>query len=318
MLTLIPNRQHTEAAMNLALEEYCVQNLDAQGTNYLILYANAPCVVVGKNQNVLEEINYHYTQAQGIEIVRRQSGGGAVYHDLGNLNFATISQYAPEKMGNYPYFNAPILQALQAMGVPASHNQRNDMVAQGYKISGNAQQSTKKNILSHGTLLFDADLGVLKFALNPSLKSVQSYSLKSVRSSVKNIKDFLPQIPNTQAFRQELLLHIGIDSVLELSSQQWQEIEHIAQKKYRTWAWNFAKSPECSLQKSHNQYSVRMVVAYGCIASVAFLGVESEQVAELMERALVGVQFRREAIAEALQPVVVSPHFFEQMMALLY
>lgn len=168
-LFVIENNKIDDPRMNLALEEYALRHLDLTHT-YLLLYINRPSVIVGRNQNPFQEINSEYIAERGISVVRRLSGGGAVYHDLGNLNYSFITRYDRGDLNNFKKFTAPVIAALRRMGVPAELNPRNDIVANGKKISGTAQYANGKGILTHGTLLFDARLDAVYTAASNSFR----------------------------------------------------------------------------------------------------------------------------------------------------
>lgn len=163
-MLFIDNKGITDPRINLAIEEYCVKNLDINET-YLLFYINEPSIIIGKNQNTVEEINADYVKEKGIHVVRRLSGGGAVYHDLGNLNFSFITKDDGDSFSNFKKFTEPVTKALSKLGVNAELSGRNDILAEGRKISGNAQFATKGRMFSHGTLLFDSEIDHVVSAL---------------------------------------------------------------------------------------------------------------------------------------------------------
>ncbi len=164
MLNIV-NESTDPPRFNLALEEYAINHLHPRGGDAVIIWQNEPTVVIGRNQNTIEEINQAYIEANGIHVVRRLSGGGAVYHDLGNLNFTYIVPSGPKVITNFRKFTAPVLKALQSLGVPAEFSGRNDLTIEGKKFSGNAQYWSKDRLLHHGTILFNSDLNVVQAAL---------------------------------------------------------------------------------------------------------------------------------------------------------
>jgi lipoate-protein ligase A len=253
-LKLIDNRQITQASINLALEEYLVTNLSSEDT-YLLFYRNAPSIILGKNQNLLEEVNYHLAKEKGIELRRRISGGGAVFHDLGNLNFSFISPFDKKMVANWQEIAKPIISALQALGVPAELNYRNDIVVHNTKISGTAQYMSRSAMISHGTLLFDSKLATLDGVLSPkSTNGIASKSLKSFRSKVLNIKDLCPENMTIFTFQEALQNHIFGGSskvkIKRISEQSWKQIEILAKDKYESWEWVFGRSPNFEIKKS--------------------------------------------------------------------
>ncbi len=265
---LIDNQENTNPALNLALEEYCALNLPTTH-NYLLLYVNQPCLVLGKNQNTLEEINHHYTQKAAIEVLRRISGGGTVYHDLGNLNFSFLCPFDSAKVANFRWFNEPVREALRALSVPADINKRGDLVAEERKVSGNAQYTSRRMMFSHGTLLFDSDLDALEDALRVCIGQVESRSLKSVRSKVRNIKPYLPEDWTLPIFKDYLAKQLcGQEPPRwQLTNTQWLEVEELAQSKYKSWDWNFGRSPECHIKKEATRerpFGIHLHIAQGC------------------------------------------------------
>ena len=172
-MLFIDNKGITDPRINLAIEEYALKNLDIN-ESYLLFYINEPSIIIGKNQNTVEEINTDYVEKQGLHVVRRLSGGGAVYHDLGNLNFSFITKDDGESFHNFKKFTEPVVTALHKLGVKAELSGRNDIIAEGRKISGNAQFSTKGRMFSHGTLLFDSEMENVVSALRVKKDKIES------------------------------------------------------------------------------------------------------------------------------------------------
>ncbi|MEC2078558.1 lipoate--protein ligase, partial [Metabacillus fastidiosus] len=191
-MLFIDNEGITDPRINLAIEEYCLKNLDPNET-YLLFYINEPSIIIGKNQNTIEEINTDYVEKESIHVVRRLSGGGAVYHDLGNLNFSFITKDDGDSFHNFRKFTEPVVKALQKLGVNAELSGRNDLVAEGRKISGNAQFATRGRMFSHGTLLFDSEIDHVVSALKVRKDKIESKGIKSIRSRVANISEFLKE-----------------------------------------------------------------------------------------------------------------------------
>lgn len=176
---------------NLACEEYLLRHRDE---DIFMLWQNEPTVVMGKNQNIYAEVDLDYTEARGIHVVRRITGGGAVYHDSGNVNYTFITSRDRAQVLDFAYFTEPIRKALANWGVKAELSGRNDLLVDGLKFSGNAQHATDKRILHHGTLLFDSDLSVLTSALKPAPEKLKSKGIASVRSRVTNLRPLLPEM----------------------------------------------------------------------------------------------------------------------------
>ncbi len=301
----VNNGETIDPAANLALEEYALRQLSPEN-DYLILYRNAPSVIVGRNQNVLEEVNDAYVRKKGIPVFRRISGGGTVYHEPGNLNFSFITRYEPSRLHNYRFFNEPVVQILRSLGVPAEMNDRNDILADGRKISGNAQFSSKGRMISHGTLLFDADLEELDRVLEVRMKNISSRSQKSVRSHVANISEFLERPMNIRKFHnillKELLQCEPEQKCYELGEADRLAIQKLQNRRYRTWEWNVARSPRFQIHRSkrlqNEEMNLHLEVEKGRIRHLD-IQTKTADYTSLVE-ALTGVRYDPDAIAGAL------------------
>ncbi|WLR42862.1 lipoate--protein ligase [Bacillus carboniphilus] len=315
----IDNQGITDPKINLAIEEYCLSNLNKDNT-YLLFYINEPSIIIGKNQNAVEEINTKYVDEKGINVVRRLSGGGAVYHDFGNLNFSFITKDDGNSFYNYKKFTDPIVSALNKLGVSAQLSGRNDILVNERKISGNAQFTTKGRMFSHGTLLLNSDIEQVVSALNVKKDKIQSKGIKSIRSRVANIAEFLKEDLAMEEFKELLLKSIfNVQNVEEvpcyqLTESDWKGIEEISKKRYGNWDWNFGKSPKFNLQHSHRfpigQIDVRLNVIKGVIDDIKiygdFFGIGD--VAEV-EQLLQGIKYERESIVAALSNMDVNHYF---------
>ena len=191
-MIFVDNENRTDPRINLAIEEHLLRQVDL-GEDILLFYINAPSIIIGRNQNTLAEINHRYVAQRGITVVRRVSGGGAVYHDLGNLNFSFITRFERGSFQNFRKFTEPAIRVLREMGVPAELSGRNDILVNGRKVSGTAQYRGRERMISHGTLLFDARLDEVSDALNVKMDKIVAKGIKSVRSRVANISESLPQ-----------------------------------------------------------------------------------------------------------------------------
>jgi len=227
---------------NLALEEFFLKRTDFVD-DILILWQNEPTVVIGRHQNTCDEIDEAYVQEMGVHVVRRNSGGGAVYHDMGNLNFSIIQQMT----GDYSFFRfvQPVIDCLKAYGIHAEHSSRNDITIDGRKFSGNAQYICNGKILHHGTILFSSDLNVLAKALKPRPDKTHHKGVASVRNRVVNLNDYLTNTTLSD-FRQRLIDAIFIENKPDtyiISELDHKAISGIMQTKYLTFKWNYGQSP---------------------------------------------------------------------------
>ncbi|MCY7753866.1 lipoate--protein ligase LplJ [Bacillus haynesii] len=329
-MLFIDNQNITDPRINLAIEEYCLKHLDPEET-YLLFYINQPSIIIGKNQNTIEEINTKYVDENGIIVVRRLSGGGAVYHDLGNLNFSFITKDDGNSFHNFKKFTEPVVAALKKLGVDAELSGRNDLMANGRKISGNAQFSTKGRMFSHGTLLFDSEIEHVVSALKVKKDKIESKGIKSIRSRVANISEFLDQKMTTVEFRSMLLRYIfdteGEIPEYKLTEKDWEIINQISKERYQNWDWNYGKSPKFNLQHSKRfqagSVDIRLEVQKGVIRECKIFG-DFFGVGDVndIEEKLTGVQYERKAIEEALQDVDIK-HYFgniqkEEFLELVY
>ena len=311
------NQNEHDPAVNLAMEEYLLRHANTD-EDLLLFYINEPSIIIGRHQNTLEEINRSHVESHGIHVVRRLSGGGAVYHDLGNLNFSFITPYQPEHFSNFKKFTEPVLRSLGRLGIQAELSGRNDILVDGRKISGNAQYITSRRMVSHGTLLFNADLSHVADALNVKPGKIVSKGIKSVRSRVANISEFLTQPLSIEAFRSLLLENIfdGLPEAPQyhLSAEDWRAIHVLAEDRYRSWNWNYGRSPDFNVQKvqrfDSGEIEARIDVQQGSIQTIKFYGdYFAEAEPEELEQLLVGVRYEPEDLARALQEVPLQRYF---------
>ena len=235
---------------NFALEEYLLHV--APPDDYFFLYVHAPAIIVGKHQNALEEINQDLVEDKEIVVARRLSGGGAVYHDKGNLNFSFVQNATIDDMHNFEKFTKPVMTALKKLGVHATLSGRNDILIEDQKISGNAQYYKNNRILSHGTLLFDVDMTQLSAALNVKPLKIKSKSIKSVSSRVTNIINHLPETMTMPEFHTYLfseLIHETQAKCYTLDADAIKWIEKTAKIKYACWDWVWGNAPDFEIQK---------------------------------------------------------------------
>ncbi|MCJ7840400.1 lipoate--protein ligase [Lederbergia sp. NSJ-179] len=329
-MLFIDNQGITDPRINLAIEEYALKHLDIN-QDYLLFYINEPSIIIGKNQNTIEEINTDYVEKNGIHVVRRLSGGGAVYHDLGNLNFSFITKDEGDSFLNFKKFTEPVVKALKKLGVQAEMKGRNDLVVGERKISGNAQFSTRGRMFSHGTLMFDSEIENVVSALKVRKDKIESKGIKSIRSRVANISEFMGERISTEEFKDILLRNIfeDVSPIPEytLTAADWDKIHQISKERYQNWDWNYGKSPEFNLQFSHRfpvgLIEFRLNVQKGQITQCKifgdFFGVGD---VEEIEKRLTGIRYERSEIARALEQMDI-PHYFgnvtqNEIMELLY
>ena len=307
----------TDPAVNLATEQQVFDALPRDRT-YFMLWRNDNAVIVGKHQNTFAEINEPYVREHGIRVVRRLSGGGAVYHDLGNLNFTFITDAGETPQLDFRLFCLPVIRTLESFGVKAEVNGRNDITIDGKKFSGNSQYIKTGRVMHHGTILFDSDLSVVSGALRVSESKIQSKGIKSVRSRVTNVRPFLKNDVDLAAFRAALLQNVLSETPGEeyrLTAQDREAIERLRAERYDTYAWNYGASPKCTLLKSGRVEGCGLVEAYftvenGLIRELAFHGdFFSLDEPEALAKRFLGLRPEPQDFAAALEGVDVSRYF---------
>lgn len=316
MLTIL-NLTTTDPAFNLAAEQYVFDCLP-KDRSYFMLWQNENAVIIGKYQNTLAEINRPYVEAHKIKVIRRLSGGGAVYHDLGNLNYTYITDAGELETLNMRVFCEPIVRALAEFGVTAEINGRNDMTIDGKKFSGNAQYLRHGRVMHHGTLLYNSDLSAVSKALQVDPEKIRAKGIESVRSRVTNIRRYMKEEVPLFVFREMLLDFIRRETEsedYEFSEEDVREIERIRRERYDTWEWNYGKSPECTILKSGRVEGCGTIEAFittdrGLITGIAFYGdFFSTKDPEELTQYFIGKKPDTEGFTQALEGIAVEQYF---------
>ena len=307
-----------DTAFNIALEEYCFKQLKDEDEIFL-LWINEPSIIVGKYQNTIEEINTEYTREKGIHVIRRISGGGAVYHDLNNLNYTIISNRDKGQEGfNFKEFSKPIIETLAELGVKAEFTGRNDLEIDGQKFCGNAQAYIKDRVMHHGCLLFNVDFSALGNALKVSKDKIESKGVKSVRSRVTNILPHLKTPITVEEFG---------DKIMEYMKKQYpdmkeyvfskEELDYIAKRAEikRSWEWNYGESPEFNITRGkrfkNGKIQIFATVENSRIKNIKFYGDffgKNEDLSEI-ENLLKNVKYTAEDVKEKLESIDIGEYF---------
>ncbi len=301
---------------NLALEEYILRNFDIK-EDIVFLWRNTPTIVVGNNQNTIEEINMPFVNEKQIKVVRRLSGGGAVYQDPGNLNFTFLVSLEKPENTDIKKFAQPVAAALNKLGAPAELTGRNDITIEDKKISGNAQRLFQNKLLHHGTLLFDVNLEDMVNSLQVSFDKIQSKGIKSVRSRVTNIKPYLKKEMDITGFRDAVLKELFQGNEVKqhfLSVHDKEMVNKLVEEKYSTWDWNFGFSPPYTIKDSRRfpagKVEFFLDIEKGKIKNCQIYGdfLALRDVIEI-EKALQGKPYRENDIREALSKFDLSYYF---------
>ncbi len=308
----------TEPYFNQATEDYLLKNVEE---DIFMLWQNDNAIVIGKHQNTLAEINMETVNEKKIKVVRRLTGGGAVFHDLGNLNFTFIMNYddaQPEI--DFKKYTRPIIGVMAELGIEAAFSGRNDILIDGQKFSGNAEHifHQKKRVLHHGTLLFNSQISDLSAALKVNPLKFEDKAVKSVRSRVTNISSHLKEPISVEEFRDKVMAYIvSIYSDVkpyELTQTDKKAIQQLADEKYSQWQWNYGYSPKYSFQKEIKTkagiFEIYLEVDKGLIQVIKISGnLFTKQDREELESALIGKEHRSEVILKNLKNIPNSAYF---------
>lgn len=313
---IIIDSPSNNAYFNIASEEYLLSRFPEE--EILLFYINAPSIIIGKFQNTLAEINLDYVNEHQIKVVRRLSGGGAVYHDLGNLNFSFHTKAGDHDFSDFETFTKPVVQLLNKLGVPAKLEGRNDLLVDGKKFSGNAKTIKSKKMIQHGTILINSEMSVLADALKVNPLKFVDKAVKSNRARVTNLVDYLPEGTTTTSFKELFIQEIK-DSNAEVEVYSFDQhdimaIEKLAEEQYSTWDWNFGFSPDYNFKKANKVpagfIEVHLDVHKGYIQEAKIFGdFFASNPIEDLEFKLKGIKHEQEAIRAVLESVDVKSYF---------
>lgn len=293
MITRCIHQTNTDPYFNLAAEEYFLNNFQ---DDYFMLWRSQPSIVVGKHQNALAEINHEFVRAHNIAVARRLSGGGTVFHDLGNLNFTFIRNVGKIHEINFKVFTYPIMEALKKLGVEASTTGRNDLQIEGKKISGNAEHVHKNRVLHHGTLLYNSQLEALKGSLNVDLTKYDDKAVRSKRSEVTNIASCLPEPMRVEDFGNLLFTEISQQmagsKIYYPTEADLAAIQKLSDEKYRSWDWIYGYSPRYrfsnKLETDKGSINLSLLIEKGHLIEIDISGSISELSSQKIVKAMLG------------------------------
>jgi len=306
--------ESTDPYFNIATDEYILKYLKE---DCFMLWRNNNAIIVGKYQNTLAEINYDYVKANNIAVVRRISGGGAVYHDLGNLNFSFVKSGEDSNLTDFKKFTQPIVDVIKSLGIDARFEGKNDLMIDGKKFSGNAAHIYKNRILHHGTILYAAEMRNVSEALKINPVKYQDKAVKSVPKRVTNITEHLKTPLSLEAFTQQLMNHvlsIYPDSKLyTFTADDIKIINQLKNEKYSTQEWNYGKSPEYSFKKAIRTkgglLEMNLEAKNGIIEKIKIYGdFFSELGIEPIENNLINIAHNENTIRQALAPINIDKH----------
>ncbi|AQS52747.1 Lipoate-protein ligase LplJ [Jeotgalibaca dankookensis] len=319
----VDNQGHLDPSVNIALETFLLKEKKLDEP-ILYFYINEPSIIIGRNQNTIEEINQEYVEAHNIHVVRRMSGGGAVYHDLGNFSFCFITDDDGNSFRDFAKFTEPVISFLHSVGVKdAALKGRNDLTIGDKKFSGNAMYATNGRMTAHGTILLDSDLDAITGALKPRKDKIASKGIKSIRSRVTNIKPFLDEEYKdltTEEFRDLMLLYIfdveKREDVKEyhLTDADWKRVYEIREEYFGNWDWNYGKSPNYAIE-TRRRFPIGAIdfafnVSGGKITEAKIYG-DFFGLGEIkdVEEALVGTKYTKEALIEKFDSLDLKKYF---------
>jgi lipoate-protein ligase A len=289
------------------MEEYLLKN---RNDDIFMLWQNEPTVVVGKHQNSLSEINLNFVDQNNIYVARRLSGGGTVYHDLGNLNFTFIINGLEGKMVDFGKYTSDMVGILNDMGIPAISNKRHDLTIDGKKISGNAEHIVKNRVLHHGTLLFNSNLDMLEKAITPSSGKYIDKSVQSIRSKVCNIFQYLNKPMTIEQFgaivMEGMIKKYTGSALQQLNSEEIDEVRELSINKYSNWDWIFGYSPKYTIENQLNtqegNLDINLVVNKGIISESKIGGtLRDELITSELNNILVGIKHDKETILNIIK-----------------
>ncbi|KAF5074150.1 lipoate--protein ligase [Acetobacterium wieringae] len=306
----------TDPFFNFALEYYLITEKNLPEDQIFIFWRTEPTLMVGKYQNTIEEINQNYAKENGIKVVRRITGGGTIYTDMGGWQFSFITRGQSDTI-DFSKYISPVIEGLKKLDVPAEFNSRNDLVIQGKKFSGNAQCMLNGYTLHHGSLLFSTDFEQMVKCLTVDDYKIISKGIKSVKERVTNISDHLTKPIDTDTFKK-----LMVDSIMQGSKEHYQltdtdlaRIKAIAKEKFASWEWNYGKSPKFNITKTGRfdggKMEFKLDVNKGKITDCHIYGdFFGTMDISVLSNALIGADYEKESIKKAIAQGDIKQGFY--------
>ena len=302
----------TDPYFNLAFDEYCLENIHSEEP-YFFLWRNRPAVIIGLNQNAYGEVNLEYLNANGITLARRVTGGGAVYHDLQNMNYTIIGRNPSPQ---------PMVDALRQLGVPTELTGRNDIFVEGRKVSGYARRVAGNQEIIHGTLMYDVDLDTLQHVLDTPASKMKVKGISSVRSHVANLKEYLPQFKSLDELQAKLseILSGGDGPLLAQGSGYPNqdvidaEVRRIAAEKFATWEFIYGHSHEADFNYKKKlpcgTVEASLRIDRGTITALTFSGdFLFDESSEDLAKKLIGLRYDKATLSAAIEKAGAGKYF---------
>lgn len=308
--------QSLDPSFNFALEYYLIKEKEI-GDEIFLFWRTEPTLMIGRYQNTIEEINQDYVKQKNIHVVRRISGGGTIYTDPNGWQFSFIIKNKEYNEIDFKKYTDPIIDALSNLGIKACFNNRNDILIEGKKFSGNAQYIEPKCILHHGSILFNTNLEELVKAITVSDEKIISKGIKSVRDRVTNVINYMDRKIESVEFKELMLSYLlkNVSSDYQLSKADIQRIEEIANEKFRSWEWNYGKSPKFNITKSNRfkggKIEFNLNVNKGIIQECKIFGdFFSKGDIAIVSSSLIGCPYKEEDIRVRLNGIDVAKYFY--------